>query len=173
MIRHYTTGNHPEQLALLTVGDVLRTRAKRKADRQIQVATRHGISLPGSQAWLFLALHFEAPDCATVKRREGCTKAPHMHADDIPLGTLNRLRCNRNQKIKYYISMAGSSRTTFTKRQKERARLDKRAEKEQRKAQRKQSGDAGAVPTQPVADLVVTHDEDGQPQGFDFHDFAK
>jgi hypothetical protein len=71
--------------------------------------------------------------------------------------------------------MAGSSRTTFTKRQKERARQEKRAEKAQRKAQRKQPGDAetDTVQTQPVADLVVTHDEDGQPEGFDFHDFAK
>ena len=71
--------------------------------------------------------------------------------------------------------MAGSSRTTFTKRQKERARLEKQAEKAQRRAQRKQPGDSdrGPVPTQPVADLVVVHDEDGQPQGFDFHDFGK
>ena len=70
--------------------------------------------------------------------------------------------------------MAVSSRTTFTKRQKERARQDKRAEKAQRKAQRKLSESENAtVPTQPVADLVVTHDEEGQPQGFDFHDFAK
>ncbi len=70
--------------------------------------------------------------------------------------------------------MAGNSRTTFTKRQKERARLDKRAEKEQRKAQRKQLGDAESpADTQPVADLVVTYDEEGQPQAFDFHDFEK
>ena len=71
--------------------------------------------------------------------------------------------------------MAGSSRTTFAKRQKERARQEKRAEKLQRKAKRKQLGDtdAAAPETQPVADLVVTHDEDGQPQGFDFHDFGK
>jgi len=71
--------------------------------------------------------------------------------------------------------MAGNSRTTFTKRQKERARQEKRAEKAQRKAQRKQPGDVEGEPveTQSVADLVVTHDEDGQPQGFDFHDFAK
>ncbi len=70
--------------------------------------------------------------------------------------------------------MAGSSRTTFTKRQKERARQEKRAEKAQRKAQRKQGDSDVATPeTQPVADLVVTHDEDGLPQGFDFHDFAK
>ena len=71
--------------------------------------------------------------------------------------------------------MAGSSRTTFTKRQKERARLEKQAEKAQRRAQRKQPDDSdrGTVETQPVADLVVVHDEDGQPQGFDFHDFGK
>jgi hypothetical protein len=71
--------------------------------------------------------------------------------------------------------MAGNSRTTFTKRQKERARQEKRAEKLQRKAQRKQPGDVETAPvaTQPIADLEVTHDEDGQPQGFDFHDFAK
>ena len=70
--------------------------------------------------------------------------------------------------------MAGTSRTTFTKRQKERARLDKRLEKEQRKAERQQLGNSeNANDTQPVADLVVTYDEEGQAQGFDFHDFAK
>ena len=70
--------------------------------------------------------------------------------------------------------MAGSSRTTFTKRQKERARQEKRAEKAQRKAQRKLGdSDSASVETQPVADLVITHDEDGLPEGFDFHDFAK
>ena len=71
--------------------------------------------------------------------------------------------------------MAGSSRTTFTKRQKERARQEKRAEKARRKAERKQLGDSEdrATETQALADLVVTHDEDGQPQGFDFHDFGK
>lgn len=77
--------------------------------------------------------------------------------------------------MRYHQYVAGSSRTTFAKRQKERARQDKRTEKAQRKAERKQLGetDAPTVETQPVADLVVTHDEDGQPQGFDFHDFAK
>jgi hypothetical protein len=70
--------------------------------------------------------------------------------------------------------MAGSSRTTFTKRQKERARQEKRAEKAQRKAQRKQDEpETEATATQPLADLVITHDEEGIPQGFDFHDFAK
>jgi hypothetical protein len=64
--------------------------------------------------------------------------------------------------------MAGSSRTSFSKRQKERARQEKQAEKAARKAQRKQEqGPQTEAPT----DLVVTHDEDGQPVGFDFHDF--
>jgi hypothetical protein len=68
-----------------------------------------------------------------------------------------------------------NSRPSFTKRQKERSRQEKQAEKLQKKQQRKeQSGNDGDSPaTQSVADLVVTHDEEGQPQGFDFHDFAK
>ena len=66
--------------------------------------------------------------------------------------------------------MAGSSRTTFTKRQKERARQERQAEKAQRKAQRKQEAESPA-PESP-AELVITHDEEGQPVGFDFHDFA-
>ena len=72
-------------------------------------------------------------------------------------------------------NMTASSRTTFAKRQKERSRQEKRAEKLQRKAVRKQLGDTTAVTpeTQPFANLVVTHDEDGQPRGFDFHDFGK
>jgi len=71
--------------------------------------------------------------------------------------------------------MAGTSRTTFTKRQKERARQEKRAEKAQRKAERKQLGDSerGTAETQVGANLVVTLDEEGQPQGFDFQDFAR
>jgi hypothetical protein len=70
--------------------------------------------------------------------------------------------------------MGASSRTTFAKRQKERSRQEKRTEKLQRKAERKQLSDnQAATETQPLADLVVTHDEDGQPQGFDFHDFGK
>ena len=71
--------------------------------------------------------------------------------------------------------MAGTSRTTFTKRQKERTRQEKRAEKAQRKAERKQLGDSerDTLETQAVADLVVTLDEEGQPQGFDFHDFGR
>ena len=71
--------------------------------------------------------------------------------------------------------MAGTSRTTFTKRQKERARQEKRAEKAQRKAERKQLGDSkrGPTETQASANLVVTLDDEGQPQGFDFHDFGR
>ncbi len=64
--------------------------------------------------------------------------------------------------------MAGSSRTSFSKRQKERARQEKQAEKAARKAQRKQEG---PTPSEAPAELTVTHDEDGQPVGFDFHDF--
>ena len=66
--------------------------------------------------------------------------------------------------------MAGSSRTTFTKRQKERARQERQQEKAQKKAQKKQDP---ALPTEAPAELVVVHDEEGQPLGFDFHDFAK
>jgi hypothetical protein len=64
--------------------------------------------------------------------------------------------------------MAGSSRTSFNKRQKERARQEKQAEKAARKAQRKQESNS---PSETPADLTITHDEDGQPVGFDFHDF--
>jgi hypothetical protein len=66
--------------------------------------------------------------------------------------------------------MAGSSRTTFTKRQKERARQERQQEKAQKKAQKKQDP---TLPTEAPAELVVVHDEEGQPLGFDFHDFAK
>jgi len=71
--------------------------------------------------------------------------------------------------------MAGTSRTTFTKRQKEQARQEKRAGKAQRKAERKKLGDfeRGPTETQTGANLVVTLDKEGQPHGFDFHDFAR
>jgi hypothetical protein len=62
-----------------------------------------------------------------------------------------------------------NSRPSFTKRQKERARQERQIEKAQKKAERKQQGPTPSG--EPVAELVVTHDEDGQPQGFDFHDF--
>ncbi|HKW75091.1 MAG TPA: hypothetical protein VJN64_06160 [Terriglobales bacterium] len=66
--------------------------------------------------------------------------------------------------------MAGSSRTTAAKRNKERARQEKRQEKAQRKAQRKLEQDQ-TPPTERAAELTVTYDEEGQPQGFNFHDF--
>lgn len=63
--------------------------------------------------------------------------------------------------------MAGNSRSTFGKRQKERTRQEKQAEKAQKKAQRKLEAKAPSE----RKDLVVTYDEEGQPEGFDFHDF--
>jgi hypothetical protein len=65
------------------------------------------------------------------------------------------------------------SRSTFGKRQKERARQEKQAEKAQRKAQRKlqqKEQEDTATPDAPK-DLVVTYDEEGNPQGLSFHDF--
>jgi septal ring factor EnvC (AmiA/AmiB activator) len=64
--------------------------------------------------------------------------------------------------------MAGS-RSTFGKRQKERARQEKQAEKAQKKAQRKAQTQVPVAPER--KDLVVTYNEEGQPEGFDFHDF--
>jgi hypothetical protein len=66
--------------------------------------------------------------------------------------------------------MAGNSRPSFNKRQKERARQEKQAEKAQKRALRKQQGE-GEPTAEPAADLQISHDEDGIPQGFDFHDF--
>ncbi|HEY6251094.1 MAG TPA: hypothetical protein VI685_14120 [Candidatus Angelobacter sp.] len=66
--------------------------------------------------------------------------------------------------------MAGNSRPTFAKRQKERARQEKQAEKAQKRAQRKLLQQENG-PAQPKVDPVVTYDENGQPHGFDFHDF--
>lgn len=68
--------------------------------------------------------------------------------------------------------MAGSSRTTAAKRQKERARQEKRVEKAQKKAQRKleQEQEQGPRPDR-TGDLTVTYDDEGQPEGFNFHDF--
>ena len=65
--------------------------------------------------------------------------------------------------------MAGNSRPSFTKRNKERARQEKQAEKAQKKAQRKEEKDA--PPTERTGNPVITYDEDGQPQGLDFNDF--
>jgi len=64
--------------------------------------------------------------------------------------------------------MAG--RATAAKRQKERARQEKRAEKAQKKAQRKIEQAQDERPER-TGELVVTYDEEGQPEGFNFHDF--
>jgi predicted secreted protein len=66
--------------------------------------------------------------------------------------------------------MAGSSRTTAAKRQKERARQEKRVEKAQKKAQRKLL-DQEQPATERPAELTIKLDEEGQPEGFNFHDF--
>ena len=66
--------------------------------------------------------------------------------------------------------MAGSSRTTAAKRQKERARQERREEKAQKKAQRKLEQEQ-SVREQRPAELTVTYDAEGQPEGFNFHDF--
>jgi hypothetical protein len=63
--------------------------------------------------------------------------------------------------------MAGN-RTSFQKRQKERARQEKRAEKEQKKLLRKQQKDVGEVPE--TAEIEAD-DEFAQPAGLDFDDF--
>jgi hypothetical protein len=65
--------------------------------------------------------------------------------------------------------MAGS-RPTASKRQKERARQEKRQEKAQKKAQRKLQQEqpvGGERPAKPT----VTYDEEGRPEGLNFHDF--
>jgi len=69
--------------------------------------------------------------------------------------------------------MAGSSRSTFGKRQKERARQEKQAEKAQRRAERKlQQKDQEAPANSAIPkDPVVTYDEEGKPEGLSFHDF--
>ncbi|HWX56192.1 MAG TPA: hypothetical protein VN176_16500 [Verrucomicrobiae bacterium] len=66
--------------------------------------------------------------------------------------------------------MAGSSRTTFAKRQKERARQEKAAEKAQRRAQRKLEQE-NVAPSEKPKELAVTYDEEGRPEGLGFHDF--
>ena len=69
--------------------------------------------------------------------------------------------------------MGGNSRTTFAKRQKERARQEKQAEKAQRKAERKsqQKDQEGQGPSPLSENPVVTYDEEGNPEGLSFHDF--
>ena len=64
--------------------------------------------------------------------------------------------------------MAG--RATAAKRQKERARQEKREAKAQKKAQRKLDHEQSPRPESP-GELTVTYNEEGQPEGFNFHDF--
>ena len=65
--------------------------------------------------------------------------------------------------------MAGNSRTTFTKRSKERARQEKRQEKSQKMEQRKLEKPDG--PVERSGEPVIQYDEDGQPIALDFNDF--
>lgn len=65
--------------------------------------------------------------------------------------------------------MAGNSRTTFTKRSKERARQEKRQEKSQKMEQRK--AEKPAEPVERSGEPVIQYDEDGQPIALDFNDF--
>lgn len=66
--------------------------------------------------------------------------------------------------------MAGSQ--SFLKRQKERARQEKQAEKLRRKAERRQSEPATGANEVSTGGPIITHDEDGQPNGLDFSDFV-
>jgi hypothetical protein len=65
--------------------------------------------------------------------------------------------------------MAGNSRTTFTKRSKERARQERRQEKSQKMEQRKL--EKAAEPVERTGDPVIQYDEEGQPIALDFNDF--
>jgi hypothetical protein len=67
-------------------------------------------------------------------------------------------------------TMAGSSRTTAAKRAKERARQEKRQEKLQKRAQRKLEQEQNSTSERPQ-ELTVTYNEEGQAEGFNFHDF--
>jgi hypothetical protein len=71
--------------------------------------------------------------------------------------------------------MAGNSRPSFTKRQKERSRQEKQAEKAQKRLQRKQEKPLGEAPEGEVAEAkaqpAIELDEFGMPKGLDFHDF--
>jgi hypothetical protein len=66
--------------------------------------------------------------------------------------------------------MAGSQ--SFLKRQKERARQEKQAEKLRRKAERRQSERPTGPSEVHAGGPIITHDEDGQPNGLDFSDFS-
>ncbi|HVP53114.1 MAG TPA: hypothetical protein VMT05_13435 [Terriglobales bacterium] len=64
--------------------------------------------------------------------------------------------------------MAGGS--SFTKRQKERARQERQAEKARKKAEKKLQKEEPVAPAGTRAP-VVTYDDEGQPEGLGFHDF--
>jgi len=64
--------------------------------------------------------------------------------------------------------VAGSS--SFTKRQKERARQERQAEKARKKAEKRLQKDEPTAPAGP-RDPVVTYDDEGRPVGLGFHDF--
>jgi predicted secreted protein len=66
--------------------------------------------------------------------------------------------------------MAGSSRPTAAKRARERARQEKRQEKLEKKAQRKLEHEQNPGGER-SSELVITYNEEGQPEGFNFHDF--
>ena len=66
--------------------------------------------------------------------------------------------------------MSGNSRPTFAKRQKERARQEKQADKAQRRAQRKLEDQSKVTPQKPE-NVVITYDDEGNPEGLGFHDF--
>jgi hypothetical protein len=59
--------------------------------------------------------------------------------------------------------------SSFTKRQKERARQERQAEKARKKAEKKLEKD-DPKPAGP-RDPIITYDDDGQPEGLGFHDF--
>jgi hypothetical protein len=65
--------------------------------------------------------------------------------------------------------MAGNSRPSFSKRQKERARQEKRAEKLQKRVERKAQRDQS--PQDRTEKTQIEYDEYGQPKPLDFHDF--
>ncbi len=70
--------------------------------------------------------------------------------------------------------MAGNSRPSFTKRQKERSRQEKQAEKAQKRIERKQQKELGLAQEgspETALEQAVELDEYGMPKGLDFHDF--
>ncbi|MBV9669601.1 MAG: hypothetical protein JOZ43_01480 [Acidobacteriales bacterium] len=64
------------------------------------------------------------------------------------------------------------SRTTFTKRQKERARQERQSEKAQKKAERKAQKSEEPVTSANPDGPVLRYTEEGTLAELDFHDFA-